>query len=182
MVTLPNQFVRGSLGKDDLDSLKSVYKILYSVQDNSAIVMSQLIKKFKTVEVGMETYGSKLSCRSLRSARIRASWASSQGGRIYQSGLMMRPGFVERYFSHDVQVQGVWKRHVFAVVNWYKEHEGKDYYGNPVEVWKANEFEHGGPASLLPVQRICGTFAAALETVCNIESLVVCPAPYKVYV
>jgi hypothetical protein len=71
---------------------------------------------------------------------------------------------------------------VFAIVNWYKEHPNKEFFGNPVEVWKGKDFVDGGNASFMPVQRICGKFAAVSQVISGFDSLVVCPIPYKVYI
>ena len=181
MIALPDRFVRGVLDGDDMEALKCVYTALYPGLDLATCTFSQVIKKFKTVEIGMTTYGSRMACRSLRSARIRASWCGDDGT-INSLSLNVRPGYVKYYIRHEFRVGGTSKEHIFAIVDWYQNHSQKGYFGNPIEVWKERDFEQGGPSTFLPVQRIVSTFAAASYKVAGIDSLVVSPIPYKIYV
>jgi len=178
-ITLPGAFTRGTLDKADTECLRKVYQLLYPNISFSSVPIHRVIKKYGIISVGAETYGSKMSCRSLKSARIRAAYAGADG-KICRS-LVIRPGCVNVYFKHEIKVNDTWKHHVFAVVNWYCEHPNKHLYGNPIEVWRNNAYEPGGPSSFLPVQRICGKFAACVQNISSIESLIVSPVPYKIY-
>ena len=181
MVTLPDRFRRSALGKDDLVNLLATYTALYPNLDWSRYCPSQIVRKYDRVELGGESFGSKLSSRSLRSARIRASWLAADGS-TNPSALSPRPGLVHNFFKHEMKIGDSCKTHVFAAVVWYKEHPKKDHFGNPVEVWREKEFELGGSCSFVPVQRIAGTFAAATQCISNIDSLIVCPVSPKIYI
>ena len=180
MVHLPDNFVRATLDGEDLRILKSSYQVMYPTLDLCQSRLGQVIKKYATVELGRITYGSRMSCRSLRSARVRAAWTFSDGT-INSATLEVRPGFVNSFFSHEIQIQGHWTRHIFATMSWYKEHPSKDFYGNPVEVWQ-DQTLNGGTSTFMPVQRIASKFAAASQKVSDIDSIVVCPVPPRVFV
>jgi hypothetical protein len=103
MVALPDRFIRGTLGKDDLYCLKYVYGALYPSLDLTSSIKAHIIRKYRTIDLGVDTYGSKLSCRSLKCARIRASCATANG-MVNLSGLNIRPGYVDQYLSHEIKI------------------------------------------------------------------------------
>lgn len=107
--------------------------------------------------LGSEKFGSKMDYRNLRSARILASWTTSDGS--IDTSSARRPGIVTFYIAHSVQINGEHYQHVFAVVWWYQFDENQDYFGKPVQVWKLNEYTPCGPALFMPVQRIAQKYA-----------------------
>ena len=72
-VNLPSNYKLQSLDSSDLDILLIVYKSLYQNEVIDATVLAETIKKFATLTIGDQLYGSKLHCRSMHSARIYAS-------------------------------------------------------------------------------------------------------------
>lgn len=101
LINLPKCFIRGALNSDDTECLKSVYKTLYPNDNLFNVAIHRVIKKYGTISVGYETYGSKMSCRNLKSARIRAAYAGTYGE--ISHSLTFRPGYVDYYFSHDIK-------------------------------------------------------------------------------
>lgn len=85
---------------------------------------------------------------------LDSSWTKAGRDKSILVFSWLRPSFVTHYFSHELQINNHSKRHILAVVVWFKEHPNKDYFGNPVEVWREKECEDGGACSFLPVQRI----------------------------
>ena len=55
--------------------------------------MSRLIKKFGSVTIGSERYGSKMEARSIRSGHILASWPTGCGD-INKNTFFLTPGIV----------------------------------------------------------------------------------------
>ena len=148
-VQLPERFVRAAFDPEDLQEMRTVYSVLYSTLDLSTCRLGLVVKKYGTVELGQIMYGSRMSCRNLRSARIRAAWVSSDGN-VNASTLDMRPGFVRFFFLHEIRINGCWTKQVFASMNWYKEQPCKDLYGNPVEVWQDRVLFGVEGASFMP--------------------------------
>ena len=146
-----------SLDQDELNALRSVYSSLYPEVIESSLHLASLYKKYKSLSVGGERYGSTMGSRLCPYARVIASWCGENG--IVSPG-MMRPGIVRYFIVHSAEIEGKQNVHVFAVVNWLKSSEQDFGFGNPLSVWLARDFEHG-PAGFLPVQRIHSKFLSA---------------------
>ena len=116
------------------------------------------MRRFGNIFIGPEKFGSRLECRSLRSARIIAKWADNEGLISPCAGL--RPGRVDCFIQHTLKIGLQSQQHVFALVDWYVEDESKDKYGKPVEIWRKG-FLPGGPSRFLPVPRIFSKFVVA---------------------
>ena len=121
-------------------------------------VLQKLCGDLAALLFGAEKFGSNQECRSLRSARIVASWTDEQGFIRPHAGL--RPGKVHSFVQHTLKVGSRSQQHVFALVDWYVEDEDKDKYGKPVEVWRKT-FLPGDPSRYLPVARIFSKFVVA---------------------
>ena len=63
-------------------------------------------------------------------------------------------------------------------INWYQNHPERFYFGKPMKVCCKDLFEQLGPASFIPVQRICSKFVPAIDKIKGEN--VVCPLPRKV--
>ena len=168
-VHLPPFHKLRTLDSDDLSSLLVVYKSMYGEVITSVSCLSKTVRRFGSIIIGPEKFGSKHECRSLRSARITASWTDNHGSISPESGV--RPGKVDCFIQHTLKIASQSQQHVFALVDWYIEDESKDTYGKPVEVWK-KAFLPGGPSRFLPVSRIYSKFVVASVSV---DKLVIVP-------
>ena len=157
-ISLPKFFKVKTLDRDELAFLLSVYQTMYgdSVSDVKTLALS--LRKYGHIIIGKEKFGSRLECRSLRTARITASWAGDNGE--IDISHPPRPGRVCYFIQHGLQIDSRYRQHVFAIVDWYCRDEEKDMYGKPVEIWKSS-FIPGGPARFLPVARIAFKFVVA---------------------
>ena len=87
---------------------------------------------FGSIIIGREKFGSKHECRSLRSARITASWTDNHGSISPESVVQL--GKVDYFIQHTLKIASQSQQHVFALVDWYIEDESRDKYGKAVEV------------------------------------------------
>ena len=144
-----------SLDRDELNTLCSVYVTMYLKVTEASLALATIYKKYKSLSVGGERYGSTAGSRLCPYARIIASWCGDNG--VVNLG-SMRPGIVRYFMVHSVKIKGKQTIHAFAVVNWLKSSEQDLGFGNPLSVWLPDNTEHGGPAVFLPVQRIHSKF------------------------
>lgn len=79
-------------------------------------------------------------------------------------------------------VEGCFKAHLFAVVQWFEHHPFRNRLGDPVELWCYDLYESIGPASYLPVQRIQSKFVAGKDVFNQETLLVVMPLQQKVFI
>ena len=172
VVILPSSYKVRSLENVEQNSLFSVYKSLYPEQIIEKKSMAETIKTYSSVTVGNQLYGSRSESRSLRSARIYASWPATDLGDLNIDEFLLFAGYVLFYFSHSMKLNGRFVQHVFAFVRWHKPDDCPDQFGNPTKTWKLNDCLAFGPSSFLPVQRIYCRFAAA-ETLVGEEKKVV---------
>ena len=141
---------------------------MYGDVISSVKCLSKTVRRFGSIIIGPEKFGSKLECRSLRSARIIASWTDNHG--IINPNAVLRPGKVDCFIQHTLKVGSQSQQHVFALVDWYTEDESKDKYGKPVEVWE-KAFLPGGPSRFLPVPRSFSKFVIASSSKDKIENV-----------
>lgn len=167
-VHLPRFHKVRTLDLDDLSSLLSVYKSMYGEAITGISSLAKTVRRFGSIIIGPEKFGSKHECRSLKSARIIASWTDDEGLISPCAGL--RPGKVDCFVQHTSKIGSESRQHVFALVDWYGEDESKDKYGKPVEIWR-KAFLPGGPSRFLPVARIFSKFVIA--STCTFEDKVV---------
>ena len=155
---LPRFYRIRTLDSDDLSSLLAVYKLMYGAAISDTSCLAKTVRRFGSIFIGAEKFGSRLECRSLRSARIIASWIDNGGLISPCAGL--RPGRVDCFIQRTLKIGLQSQQHVFALVDWYVEDESKDKYGKPVEIWRKG-FLPGGPSRFLPVPRIFSKFVVA---------------------
>lgn len=183
-ITVPSSYRDDVLTSEEVAALLLVYQAMYPEEPN--ITFGDLhitIKKFSSIFVGAEKYGSKAECRSLRSARVLASWQDGQGNISPTSSLS--PGIVDYYMCHKLTLSGVEREHHFAFVRWLKKHPQAECLGgfNTICVWDGSNFESTcAPCCFLPVHRIHSLFTGGFLHVDNINLLAVCPIPRKVTV
>ena len=91
--------------------------------------------------------------------------------------LKPRPGQVEKIILHIVLIEGKSHVHCLARVKWFSpaNESLQNFYGKPVEIWKANVFEDEGPASFIPIQRIKSKFVYAFQRFQGVDGIVVIP-------
>ena len=92
-----------SLDQSELSTLLKVYLTLYPKETEASMKLSVLYKKFKSLIVGGERYGSTAGSRLCPYARIIASWCDNNG--IVNPG-MMRPGIIYYFIVHRVEIKG----------------------------------------------------------------------------
>lgn len=162
----------GRLDQEEVSALRTVYGTLYPHITVASLNLPSLYKRYKSLSVCGETYGSTAGRRLCPYARIIASWCDKDG--VVRPG-MLRPGIIRYFIVHSLEIEGSQKSHAFAVVNWLKSSEEDFGFGNPLSVWRANDFEHAGPAVFLPVQRIHCKFLSADKVNSGQTYLIVSP-------
>ena len=162
----------GRLDQEELSALGTVYGTLYPHITVASLNLPSLYKRYKSLSVCGERYGSTAGTRLCPYARIIASWCDKDG--VVRPG-MLRPGIIRYFIVHSLEIEGCQKSHAFAVVNWLKSSDEDFGFGNPLSVWRANDFEHSGPAVFLPVQRIHCKFLSADKVNSGQTYLIVSP-------
>ena len=66
-----------SLDRDELNTLRSVYVTMYPKVTNASLAMATIYKKYNSLSVGVERYGSTAGSRLCPYARIIASWCGT---------------------------------------------------------------------------------------------------------
>ena len=99
-------------------------------------MVSEMCRKYSSVIfIAGEKIGSMLECRSLRSARVMASWADHDGQ--IKPTAAIRPVFVKFFVVSTIRFEeDIYQKHVFVCVNWCKEDLQRELYRRPVEIWK----------------------------------------------
>ena len=117
LISFESTYKLGSLERNELGSLHSVYLTLYPKITEASLNLATLYKKYKSLSVGGERYGSTAGFRLCPYAHITASWCGDDGG--INPG-MQRPGIIRHFIVHSVEIDGKQAIHVFAVVNWLR--------------------------------------------------------------
>ena len=173
-LNLPSAYKLMHLDSDDHQLLSETYQAMYPERHVQQGMVSEICRKYSSVTLAGEKIGSRLECRSLRSARVMASWADHDGQ--IKPTAPIRPGFVKFFIVSTIRFEeDIYRKHVFACVNWYKEDSQREVYRRPVEIWKLKSFNEAGPANFMPVQRCHCKFAAAHVNVNGVEKQIVCP-------
>ena len=156
------------LDSDDHQLLVETYQPMYPEKHIEQGTVSEMCRK----------YSCHISWREdwfyVRSARLMASWADHDGQ--IKPTAVIRPGFVKFFIVSTIQFEeDIYRKHVFACVNWYKEDSQRELYRRPVEIWKLRTFNQPGPENFMPVQRCHCKFAAACVKINGVEKQIVCP-------
>lgn len=110
---------------------------------------------------------------------ITAHWVGENGhiSSFENMNLKSRPGQVEKIILHNVLIEGVSHVHCLARVKWFSpvNESLQNYYGKPIEIWKADVYEDEGPASFIPIQRIKSKFVHAYQNFQGVNGIVVIP-------
>ena len=175
-IRVPTCYQTDLLTSTDISSLLLVYHALYPAELNIDIGdLHFTIKKFSSIFVGAEKFGSKAESQSLRSARVLASWHSGEG--LISATSPLSPGIVDYFMCHKLIINGMEREHYFACVRWFKKHPSNQCLGsfNTLCLWDANNFESRSSSYFLPVSRIHSLFTGACLTIGSVKLMAVCP-------
>ena len=78
-VCFKSSYKLASLDQSELSTLLKVYLTLYPKETEGSLKLSMLYKKYKSLAVGGERYGSTAGSRHCPYARIIASWCGNNG-------------------------------------------------------------------------------------------------------
>ena len=82
------------------------YQCMYPNKHILPGMVGEVCRKYSSVLLAGEKIGSRLECRSLRSARIMASWADQDGQVSSRTALNFRPGIVLFFFANTIKFRG----------------------------------------------------------------------------
>ena len=179
-IRVPASYQTDLLTSVDIAKLLIVYHALYPEERNIDIGdLHFTIKKFSTIFVGAERFGSKAESRTLRSVKVLASWHSAEG--LISATSPLSPGIIDYFMCHKLTVNGTEREHYFACVRWFKKHPWNQCLGsfNTLCVWDANNFEPRASSYFFPVYRIPSLFTGAYLTLDNVKLMAVCPIPRR---
>ncbi|XP_048256529.1 uncharacterized protein LOC125382143 [Haliotis rufescens] len=144
------------VGKEFHYNLCKVYSYMYR-REVSVDNVSGVCTKYSSVHFKNESLGSVSNKQPDRNSHVFASWADDDTN--FSDSLTPRLGKI-RHFVHNVIELAVGEpvEHVFAYIDWFKTPSDQFGYLNPVSVW-STKLQNDGPASFLPIQRICGKAA-----------------------
>ncbi|EIE86684.1 hypothetical protein G6F46_012025 [Rhizopus delemar] len=129
------------------ECISTFYQNVY--QTNQMYVPGEIIK-FKTINLLGQSYKSA-ACYSPRGSYLCSFFPGPNQGYI------LRPGQVQFFFCHILEMDNKEVIHTFAFVRWYKSTPytfGMDS-SNDLKTW-SDEFEEVDSSCVLPVQRIYG--------------------------
>jgi len=173
-VILPLSYKLMQFDQDDRHLLCQTYQRMYPEKYLNANMVSETARRYQRVTLAGEKFGSKLESRSLRCARVMASWVGDDGE--VDPTAPIRPGEVKFYFTNCLSTDDdVKQQHIFACIQWYSEDAQNNTFRRPVELWQSNIFDSPGPATFLPIQRVYCKFAAAYIQKSESRKLVVTP-------
>ena len=158
-VVVPKAYKLLHFDRDDLQLLVQTYSVMYPGVDVHITDLGESCRRFGSVTLSGEKFGSKAACRLLRSSRVMALWAGNNG-EVETAGAL-RPGLVKFYFLHSILLEGKYEQHIFACVQWLATNEDRELFRRPVEVWEQKVFEPAGPSTFIPIQRVYCKFACA---------------------
>ncbi|XP_078670900.1 uncharacterized protein LOC144911017 isoform X2 [Branchiostoma floridae x Branchiostoma belcheri] len=179
-IKLPPVFTRKALSEDDTRYLEQTYNAMYPNEEINATSMAKVVRNYGTCQVGQELFGSRAATRSRKATHVMAGWLGENGNIDFAAE--HRPGVIQNFYGHSVEVNGETKCHVFAVVRWYDTSPLKTSVGNgkPFTVWEKSSVV-GGPASFIPVQRLFRKSARAETVMDGKRVVVVCPIARKTF-
>lgn len=163
----------GSLDNDELNLLTNVYQILYPGENITSSVLLRNYSKYQKVKF----FDSTISAKG-KHAKVMAYWCG-QDVQISSDG-PLRPGVVQYFMKHGIEINQKIIIHVFAVMKWFREFDEPHSYPSPLSVWFNNRYEHqAGTSTYLPVQRITCKYAYVKTKHSGRDVQIVCPLPRK---
>ena len=160
-IKLPLCYKERSFDNDELSVLLKVYAAMFPGNNIVIEQLSKTIKKYSTIEIFNQQFGSKSAYRSKRSTGILAIWPGLDG-EIDVAHNALSFGMIEFYFSHSLKVDEEFIVFYFACVTWHQKVEDTNFNVNPLCVASMNTLPFGS-SRFLPVQRISTKCAIAIE-------------------
>ena len=141
------------------EDLLQMYQAIYPTVRLDIQNMIRSYKKFGSVYIGQELFGSRINKRSENNSLIMASWAGENREICFENLLELRPGRVSYFMEHTFEIGGERVSHILAVVRWYKKAEldQSPFNITPLRSWFNRSIGHSA-ASFIPVQRIHSKF------------------------
>ena len=167
----------------EVDRISEVYELLYKGTDllRPDIIIPPSSHKTSELLVSGEIFGSK-SSKNSRSSFVRAFWSDKDGKILqfkdYDEDSKPRLGIITEFVKHTFMVDGKGFTHWFACVEWclsFVSQSITNYFGEPVECWKAHGRVNKGPASFIPVFRILDKCVHSIQKVQGNDALVTIP-------
>jgi len=135
---------------------------LHNASDGSIPILPK-VNQFSRLKIGTEIFGSTLSSRHVKSAKILARFIlNDNSSDVY-------PGQVQFFFEHTVWLPEGPKTHYLAFVRWYKPAENhktrfyckinNDDKSCNIELWKF-EFYEMGRDCIIPIHNILCRFVS----------------------
>lgn len=143
---------------------------MYPYLDLTTAFLNSTYKKYSSLCVGEERFGSGSESRLYKHARVMVSWVGDEGEISFR---ISRPGQVNYFFEHSFVIDK--NGHCFACVQCFKEYPNNSLFKNPLSVYYAKVFKLPGPATFIPVQRIQSGFVAINRRYTNVDTVIVCP-------
>ena len=161
-IKLPLCYKERSFDNDELSVLLKVYTAMFPGNNIVIEQLSKTIKKYSTIEIFNQQFGSKSAYRSKRSTGILAIWPGLDG-EIDVAHNALSFGMIEFYFSHSLKVDEEFIVLYFACATWHQKVEDTNFNVNPLCVASMKDTLPFGSLRFLPVQRISTKCAIAIE-------------------
>ena len=116
---LPSHYKENNIDREDNNILRDVYNVMFPHKDIHVEHLSSSIKKYGTINIFKQQFGSAMAYRSKRSTGVLAAWAGTNGG-ICTNSSQQIVGLVDFYFSHSVKLDEHFSQFVFACVTWFQ--------------------------------------------------------------
>ena len=173
----------GLFNPDEVESLGTVYQALYP--DITFDHIPMVYESVRELRVFNETIVSSKSKGNYSSA-VCANWAGV-GGSLATNISVLRVGLIQYFIRHAIRHPVSTKKtsHIFARVFWYKPHLRENWFHHRALVLSP-DMNVCGPATFLPVARICCRCAIVHKTVQfdygedNVIIAILCGANYSV--
>lgn len=101
-ISLLSNYKESSLDGEDISTLADVYKTMFPNRRILPEHLSTSIKKYGTIGIFNQQFGSRRAYRSKRSTGIVAAWPRSDGG-ISENSMQQIFGLVDYYLCHSLK-------------------------------------------------------------------------------
>ncbi|KAJ8315756.1 hypothetical protein KUTeg_007906 [Tegillarca granosa] len=180
-IKVPNFYKISALETSSMVHLLECYRQMYPTKCIQITDINEVIRKFGHIVLVGERFGSRMDCRSSKSANILANWHCKENDiDVAVDSIGLKPCSIEFFFSHVLSLDGEEVRHYFCKVKWFKEYEDRNKYGSLLQMWHFRKFEDCHSSRFLPVQRIRSRFVYGLTGESK-DLMVVSQIPRKNY-
>ncbi len=131
LIELPLCYKERSFDNDELSLLFKVYSTMFPRNNIVIEQLSRTIKKYSTIEIFNQQFGSKTAYRSKRSRGILANWPGVDG-QIDVTHNTMSFGMIEFYFSHSLEIGEEFIIFCFTCVTWHQTVDDTNCNLNPL--------------------------------------------------